>query len=151
MFWEIFNNLFYANYIITRIPPISFEKCTNISATFYGCTSLETIEKLIFKADGTNTIDTVSYNLPFGGGCKKLKYIEIEGVIGCSISFRESPLTLESATSVLNHLKNYAGTSEAFVYSVTFSSDTMTALNNAGAIFNGMNWGDYLDSIGWGY
>lgn len=62
-------------------------------------------------------------------------------------------LVLESAKSVISALKDYSGDStNAFKYTITFSSNTRTLLDNAGAIFpNNTTWKEYCESIGWNY
>lgn len=96
--------MFYMGRGFRRIPAISFESCEHtIDGVFYGCYELETIDKIILKADGTDTFSLDSWNLPFGQ-CIGLKNITIEGVIGNSISFWQSPLSAASITSVVNAL-----------------------------------------------
>lgn len=97
------NQMFYMGNGYTHIPAISFESCTALNATFYGCRQLQTIDKLIFKADGANTVTTNSWDSPFGQ-CISLKNIVIEGTIGDNIDFSVSPLTKASITSVINAL-----------------------------------------------
>ena len=95
--------MFYMGKGFVRIPSISFESCTELNATFYGCSSLQTIDKLIFKADGSNTFTKNTWDSPFGQ-CISLKNIVIEGLIGDSINFSPCPLTKDSITSVVNAL-----------------------------------------------
>ena len=99
------NSMFYAS-DFTTIPTISFESQSGaIRGVFYANSQLETIEKIIFKADGSNTFTTNSWELPFGG-CSALKNLVIEGVIGDSFNISSSPLTKESITSVVNALSS---------------------------------------------
>lgn len=101
---ENMNNVFYMGRGFTRIPTISFEGCNGIiGATFYGCYNLHTIYKVILKSDGTNEFSLDSWDLPFGQ-CIGLQNITIEGVIGNSISFWQSPLSAASITSIVNAL-----------------------------------------------
>jgi hypothetical protein len=99
--------VFYMGKGFTRLPPISFENCIELSATFYGCTELRTIDKLILKSDGTNTFTKNSWDFPFGQ-CTALKNITIEGSVGDSINLSHSPLTAESLVSVVEHLSDTA-------------------------------------------
>lgn len=119
---ENLNNAFYMGRGFTRIPTISFEGCNGIiGATFYGCYNLHTIDKVILKSDGTNEFSLDSWNLPFGQ-CIGLRNITIEGVIGNSISFWQSPLSKESIESIFDAL------------STTSSGKTLTL--NADAVHN---------------
>ena len=70
----------------------------NTEKIFYGCSSLTTIDLFRLKDDGSQT-----FAKPFLK-CNVLQQITIEGVIGNSISFEDSPLNKESITSVINAL-----------------------------------------------
>lgn len=99
------NSMFYAGDFIT-IPTISFESHSEvIKSVFYAENKLETIEKIIFKADGSNTFSTNSWELPFGG-CSALKNVVIEGVIGDSLNLSACPLTKSSIESFVNALSS---------------------------------------------
>lgn len=90
---------------ITRLPAISFESCTSLTACFFGCSRLTHIDKIILKADGTNTIPRDTYSRPFRS-CTALTHMIVEGVIGCEY-FDVSPaknLDKESITSIINAL-----------------------------------------------
>ncbi len=100
-------HIFYLGRGFKRIPPISFERCSELNATFYGCARLQTIDKLILKTDGTNTFTKKSWDSPFAE-CTALKNIVIEGLIGDSINFSVSPLTAASIVSVIEHLSDTA-------------------------------------------
>lgn len=131
----------------TRVGEIDFRKLQtsggHTSQTF-ASGWLVTIDKLILREDGTNTFSANMFQ-----STSKLVNITIEGVIGNSINFQYSPLTIESAKSIINALKDYSGTATAFVNTVTFSSITQSVLDEAGAIFNGKTWKEYLLFIGW--
>ena len=92
----------------TILPPIDTTSSATLSVTFVG-TYLVTIEKLILKNDGSQTFTSTFTD------CTSLKDIAIEGTIGQSISFKDSPLINKSLTDtdygVLHHLKDYSGTS----------------------------------------
>lgn len=94
---------FYMGYGFRHIPAVSFESCKELNATFYGCKNLVTIDKIILKADGTNTFTANSWDLPFKM-CNSLKNIVIEGVIGQTVSFQDCPLTKASITNIINTL-----------------------------------------------
>ena len=88
---------------------------------FSSCSKLHTIAKL--GSDETTTFtDAFAW-------CNALKNITIEGTIGKSISFAQSPLTADSAISVITHLKSYRGTSNAYSQTLTFSASTWAALD----------------------
>ena len=83
----------------SRIPAVSCVSATSLSNVFSYC-SAKTIEKLILKADGTNTFTNVFVS------CSKLQDITIEGVIGNN-GFNMSActqLSKASITSVVNAL-----------------------------------------------
>lgn len=109
---------------ITRFPIISHEGATNLNSTFHQCTALKSIEKLILKADGTNTFQNNSYDRPFYS-CSALEHMIVEGVIGKS-NFNvqwSTKLDKESIVSIVNAL---SPTTSGLT--VTLSK---TAVNNA--------------------
>lgn len=101
------NNMFYFARNIRHIPTISFEACNKVEAVFYGCIRLETIDKVIFKADGTNEIANETYNLLFGQ-CIELRNLTVDGIIGTSVNMWQCPLSKDSITSVINALSSTA-------------------------------------------
>ena len=81
---------------------------------------------------------------------KNLTELTMRGVIKISLSFSDSPLTAESAKSVINALADYSGTDNEFAYSVTFSSITLSLLEEEGATApNNMTWLEYALSKCW--
>ena len=98
------SHLFYAGDWVT-LPTISFESHNKaIQAALYMNPNLVTIEKVIFKADGSNTFTKNSYDAPFTN-CVNLRNIEIEGVIGDDFDIRHSAyLTKASIESIVNAL-----------------------------------------------
>jgi len=136
---------FYRSFYRSRISRVgvidlSNNTTTSFSQFFYG-SQVEDIEKFVVS-------ETQDFSTAFEQ-CANLKHIVIGGTIGKKVNFQYSPLTLESAKSVINALKDYSGTDKAGTNTVTFSSTTCTLLDEAGAIFNGMIWDVYIDSIGW--
>lgn len=85
----LFNNTFSYQGVISAIGVLDTRASSNLYNLFASNESLHTVEKLIFKDDGSQT------NLN-STNAKKLKNILIEGVIGNSISFSASPLTKET-------------------------------------------------------
>lgn len=113
---------------------------------FDRCFKLKTIE-----------VYRVAENVAFGSGssgtfyrCDALENITIEGIIGRSIQFTYSPLTPESMKSIITHLKDYAGTSSEYSYTVTFKTSAFEALEAEGETSpNGNTWAEYIDDLKW--
>ena len=100
------NHFYYCRSI--ELPTISTISMSGLGAMFAGSYA-ETIEKLILKDDGSQTfVNAFLDNYA-------LKNIAIEGTIGQSINFKQSPLSYESLMDekygVLHRLKDYSGTS----------------------------------------
>lgn len=105
-----FSNFAHSSAIL-HFGVVDTTSATGLSYTFYNCSWLTTIDKLILKSDGSQTMggNYTFYN------CDSLKNIVIEGVIGSNISFRWSPLTKASIESVMAALSDTAsGCSVAF-------------------------------------
>ena len=135
------NHCFY-NSNVTTVPTVSLAKVGSAFFLFYGCRYLHTIEKFIVHSNFT-------INNAFGG-CVALKNIAIEGEIGTSFDIKYSPLTAESAKSIITHLVNYTGTENEFTYSVLFADSVWELLNAEGATAPGnITWEEYVNSIGW--
>ena len=112
--------------LITRFGEIDTTSAwdASLNNAFYACYNLHTIDKLILKSTGTQTfVNTLFY------GCTALKNITIEGTIGKTISFADSPLTADSAISVITHLKSFYEASDAYSQTLTFSASTWAALD----------------------
>ena len=147
-------------------------------ATFRNCQSLEYVEDLGMQAGGyyqtwagcslLHTVeimrcaeDTV-YNDPFAQD-RALVNLTIEGIIGTSFPVKQSPLSAESQKSIIKHLKNYAGTSKEYSYTLTLKATAFTTLENSGfteddiswLTENGMTytedltWADVIDNLKW--
>lgn len=130
---------------VRKLPEINLSAMANLNQTFYGVSALQSIDKLVLADDGSQTFNTY----PFYNN-SSLTDIIIEGLIGCSVSFQWSPLTVESAISVITHLKDYSGTDSEFANTLTLSSSTKTALEAEGATSpNGDTWVEYIKDIGW--
>ena len=137
-------NLMFSYAKISHIGVIDTTSATALSQTFSNGRAIITIDKLILKADGSQTFSSAFTN------CVGLENIVIEGVIGRDIDFKSSPLTIESAKSVINALADYSGTSSANKYTVQFSEDTINAIHTEGATApNGDNWIEYAIDKGW--
>ena len=83
---------------ITRIGELNLSSTYNYIELFYGCTNLETIDKLICNSGTKNQFRDTFY------GCTSLKNITIENVMRGSVDFSACPLTKESITSIFNAL-----------------------------------------------
>ncbi len=130
----------------TEIPTLELNKLTNPSASqrlCYYCSNLVLIEKIV-SAEGT------LYGNSFFR-CYKLADITFDGVIGTSISFSDSPLTVESIISVITHLKNYNETEKAGKYTLTLKDTCKTLMAAQGAIdeFGKKTYDAYIADIGW--
>jgi hypothetical protein len=85
-----------------RIPTISAETVISLEGTF-GWSKTETIDKLILRADGTNTFSDTFRD------ATQLINITIEGVIGQNIDLRWSTkLTEASIRGIITHLSDTA-------------------------------------------
>lgn len=140
------NSLFAHNSNITNTKvSISVSNTTNMM--FYKCLNLVTIYKLIV------TRDTLFPNNTFAE-CSALQNITIDGEIGSTISFKFSPLTVESMKNIIDHLVNYADTENAFVNTLTFMDSCWEALEadsaprDDGYDYDG-TWREYVTDLGW--
>lgn len=120
----------------TANPPESF-----YSNTFNGCEALESIKQL-------GVTENMAFSLTFNS-CKNLSSLTVDGVIGKTINLKSCPLDLESAKSVITHLKNFIGTDGAWKQTVYFSDYTWGELNSD---TSGTIWGKYIsDTLGWNF
>ncbi len=109
---------------ITVLPVISTVKCSTLTSTFNGSGKLVTIEKVIFKDDGSQKFS----GSPFSG-LSALENIVVEGVIGNTISFAtSSKLTHDSLMSIINALKDYSGSTST--YTCTLGTTNLAKLTD---------------------
>ncbi len=134
---------FHTNYLVTRIATLDMRKCTSLYCAFYNSASLKQIKKIILKDDGTNTFSSTFT------GCNSLAELRIEGVIGNNITLSACPLSVESAKSVIEHLKNYAGTTNESKYTVKLKSTVWDNLEASGKSPDGNTWLEYVANKGW--
>ena len=128
----------------TNLPTLDFSGCSAMNRTFdyYTGRSLTLI-----LSDSGETVFTTIFRR-----CSKLTDIVIEsGTIGKTLNVSDSPLNVASATSIITHLKEYAGTENAGKYTLTFKDTTKTALQEAGALgeLGGKTYDAYIADIGW--
>jgi hypothetical protein len=137
---QYFNNMFNTSSTV-RIPAID---CTNAAVVQYAFTgaAVQTIDKL-----------TVNENLPLNDAfmsANALTNIMFEGTIGKNTNFQWCPLSVASMKSVITHLKNYAGTTDAAKYKVTFTDACWAALEADSSAPDGNTWRDYVETtLGW--
>lgn len=139
-------NSTFAHSKIQRLGVIDTTGTNTLNQTFYNSQEMHTIEKLIFKSDGSQTLTT-----PFKWNYALIN-ISCEGAIGVSVSLADATkLSLESAISIITHLKDYStDTTNAYKYTLTFSSKTIALLEAEGnASPNGTTWLEYIDSLAW--
>ena len=135
------NSMFqYSGITDTKVPIDLGTVNANKINIFSNANALVTIRKLITNFDGSLSVFT---------GCNSLANIEIEGTIYRSINMQWSPLTVASMKSVIEHLKNHAGTATANTYTLTFSDECWAVLNADGAPEGYENWQSYVSSLGW--
>ena len=136
---ETFREAFFTDLKVDNI----FNDVSRLNYFCQDCTSL-------VNARTFYVTEKTTYYSPFGN-CPKLKEIRFEGTIGKNgLSFSSSPLSLESAISVITHLKDFSGTSSAYTCSIQFSETTWGYLNADGTNSpNGTTWAEYIDNLGW--
>ena len=159
--------MFYGGARIDLLDKFDFSNVVDPARMFHSANTLKTIPVLgtkdaqdftmfAYSTDELETIEGIDFSSATKAPsaflrCTRLKHITVYGTIPISISWSSCPLTLTTAVSIINALKNYAGTANEGTYSITFSSTTQAYLNAAGAKFNGMDWKTYMTSIGWVY
>lgn len=146
-----FSNCTLGNYtfdgaVVSRLPELNMAKGT-FTCFVRNCKSLVTIDKIICSSTGNQNF-TQTFN-----GCSKLKNIAFEGVIGRSISFSVSPLSVESIKNIISRLKDYSGTDNEYTYTVTFKTSAFNALEAEGATaeYNGTacTWAELIGFKKW--
>lgn len=113
-------NYTFENAVVSRLPELDMTKGT-FTCFVRNCKQLVTIDKIIVSDAGDQPF-TQTFN-----ACNVLKNITFEGVIGRSISFPHSPLTVESMKSIISCLKDYS-TESPFTYTLTLKDSSKTAL-----------------------
>lgn len=115
---------FYWTGGIKRIPEISTVKADSLYTFCHNCSNLETIDKIILKNDGSQSLDVAF------GNCPKLKNITFEGVIGYNtVSFSSSPLlTHDSLMSIINALKDNSEDTSGTAWIVSIGSSNKAKL-----------------------
>lgn len=106
--------------LVKFIGVMDVTSCTELLYTFFAGYSIQRIKKMIVNENNVFT-HTFRY-------CNVLSEIEFEGDIGNDINFAFSPLTLESARSIINALYNYSGTD--ITHTLTLSTTTKALLSD---------------------
>lgn len=130
--------VFYASPITDTKVDIIAGNNRPLSYCFQGCENLHTIRKLVLN--GTNTFGNTFTN------CTSLTNIVIEGVIGKSINFQWSPLSVDSMKSVIAALKNFTGTDSEFTETVYFDDACWESLEADSTAPNGSSWKGYVQN-----
>lgn len=135
---------YYTN--VTRFGIIDTRSAKNLNSIMaYTMEKLKTVDLLILKSDGSQSFANNSFIR-----CDGLSHLMVEGLFGCSVSFLWSPLTVESAISVITHLKDYSGTDGEFTNTLTLSETTRITLEAESSTSpNGNKWTEYITDIGW--
>lgn len=98
-----FSQIFTDSYI-THVGVIDTRSASNMNNIFFNAIKMVTVDKIILKQDGSQTINSGFNN------ARELQNITFEGVIGNSISFIHSPLLTDaSVQSIIDHLKDLTG------------------------------------------
>ena len=136
------NYIFQSSTITDTKVTVDLSECTAMAYnTFNNCKDLVTVRKLIVN-------ENMAYN-SFWTNCISLKNLTVEGTIGKSINFAQSPLSVESMKSVISCLKDYS-VQNTGVYSLTLKDECKTALEAEGATSpNGNLWTEYVSDLGW--
>lgn len=116
----------FTSAITTEIPAVSYENITNLKYTFYGARYCVTIDKLILRADGTNTFQSTF------ASCASLENIVIEGTIGQNgFNISHSPkLTHDSLMSIINALADYSADESGTAWKVTIGATNLEKLTD---------------------
>jgi hypothetical protein len=121
-----FDQVFYANGA-KKVGVINLSSATQMMNCFQ-YSSIETIEKIILKEDGSQNILSNSFNYTL-----KLKNIAFEGKIGVSIQFPDSSLlsyeSIMGEQGIVNALKDYSGATST--YTLTLHADAKARLTDA--------------------
>lgn len=152
-----------------------FTVCPKVTKLFYNCGLFKSLYAIdFFSVSGASivnannvfygsSIQRIEYFYPpietdadrMFTGATKLSYIGfgLEGevdVVCRSIKLQDCPLVVESAISLFTHIKNFAGTDEAFKYTITLSEDLWAELDTLGNVSpNGNTWRLYCADLGW--
>ena len=118
------SSAFASSSFITRLGVVNTSNATTIATMFSACYGLVTIDKLILKSDGSQTITNLFSQ------CNALENVTIEGVIGSNIDVHWSTkLTRDSLMSIINALQDKSGTTGSWV--CTLGTENIAKLTDA--------------------
>ncbi len=128
---SVTNMFSYAN--VTRLPVLDFSSAAQMTTPFNQCQRLHTIDKVILKADGSQTVGAIC------NWCTNLVEIRFEGKIGTNVTFaHSSKLSTLSVLSIVAALKDLTGQT---AQTVTFHQTVKTALTDGQkAAIAAKNW-----------
>jgi len=139
--------MFYDADMITEIEDVGFGKGSpgNLQYAFYNATKLTKIAKITVNENIT-WVSTFNY-------CNALTYIRFEGTLGRSISFRNSPLDVDSLKNIITVMKDFTGSSNEYNCNLTVKGTAFDALEAEGATaeYNGTpcTWAELMDNKKW--
>jgi hypothetical protein len=126
-----FYRCFYRSRILrVGVIDLSNNTTTSFSQMFYGST-VEEIEKFVVS-------ETQDFSTAFEQ-CTELKHIVIGGTIGKKVNFKDSPLTKESITSIVEHLSSTT-TGQTATFKKSAKEAAFTADEWAELIADKTNW-----------
>ena len=131
---ESFSNGFAYSKCITHIGEINTTSASNINDAFRNTPSLTTIDMVVLKEDGSQTMTRAFNTTPV------LQSIKFEGVIGTSVSFADcSLLNDKSVQNIIDKLKDLKGnTSQTLTFHKTVGGNLT---DEQKAIITAKNWG----------
>ena len=111
---------------VVRIPTINTRKASSLTQIFFSCPNLITVDKLILKDDGSQSVTN------FINNCPKLENITIEGVIGGAFNTNATRLSRDSILSILQSLQVTGKTVRIGLskFCIDGTVDTLTTIQN---------------------
>lgn len=139
--------LFYYAEFLEEVYDIKLPNQRAYQSMFENCTSLKKVEKLVVYSIAT-------FGKTFKN-CNSLVDIIFDGVIGRSINFQYSPLSIASMKNIISCLANYS-TDNTGTNTVTFTDACWEALEASGKPYDDgltedatLTWKNYVISLGW--
>jgi chemotaxis protein histidine kinase CheA len=118
------NSLFHSNDMVRTIGIIDTTAAATLQDVFRYASNVISIEKFIFKADGSQTLTRPFDNM------NNLQNIVIEGAIGKSVSFQWSTkLTHDSLMSIINALQDKSEDTSGTTWTLTIGSGNIAKLD----------------------
>lgn len=158
----------YKGEYLPRKEDIDMSGVTSVNGTFsfiygvacrtipdYGIPAMDTYPSTYNSAQDVFTIETVRCheNTTFPNtfaDMRNLKRVMFEGVIGQDIGFPNSPLIADAQKHIISQLKDYAGTDNEYVHTITIKATAFAELEAEGATSpHGNTWAEYIDDLKW--